>query len=165
MRGGRAGPGCRFVVSATGRRRIGIEREEINWEALREEYLAGGIGQRALAKKHGVPAHALQRRAREEGWAARLRGEETGGEARGALAEAPASAADTRIALRLRKKLLLKLERAADTIPCDATEMKTTAADGAVKLLKLRDLTAAYKELVGDLTEEEREENRVVIDV
>ena len=161
MRGGRAGPGCRFVVSATGRRRIGIEREEINWEALREEYLAGGIGQRALAKKHGVPAHALQRRAREEGWAARLRGEETGG----APAEAPASAADTRIALRLRKKLLLKLEKAADTIPCDATEMKTTAADGAVKLLKLRDLTAAYKELVGDLTEEEREENRVVIDV
>ena len=57
------------------------------------------------------------------------------------------------------------MEHAAQVIPCDATEVKTTAEDGAVKLLKLRDLTAAYKELVGDLDAEEREQDRVVIDV
>ncbi|MER2142402.1 MAG: hypothetical protein ABS888_01300 [Eubacteriales bacterium] len=137
-----------------------IDGEAINWAALRAEYVAGGIGQRALAQKHGVKPGTLEKRAREEGWAA-LRG----------AAEARRSAAkeeepgDGQIALRLRKTLLLKLERAAATIPCDATEMKTTAEDGAVKLLKLRDLTAAYKELVGDLDAEEREQDRVVIDV
>ena len=71
------------------------------------------------------------------------------------------------MARKARKALLQMLERAAETIPCDATEVKTTAEDGAVKLLKLRDLTAAYKELVGDLPEdgEQRETRRVVIDV
>ena len=74
---------------------------------------------------------------------------------------------DVKVARKTRKALLRMLERAAETIPCDATEVKTTAEDGAVKLLKLRDLTAAYKELVGDLPAdgEQREKPRVVIDV
>ena len=129
------------------------------------EYVAGGVSQDALAQKHGVSLSALKRRAQAEGWAAMRRGERARGEEGRAQSEVPAYEGDAKIALRLRETLLLKLESAAATIPCDATEMKTTAADGAVKLLKLRDLTAAYKELVGDLTEEEREENRVVIDV
>jgi hypothetical protein len=62
--------------------------------------------------------------------------------------------------------LLQMLERAAATIPCDATEVKTTGDGGEVKLLKLRDLTAAYKELAGDLPAEDADGgSRVVIDV
>ena len=172
-------------VVARGRWR-NIERETIDWAALRAEYVAGGIGQKALAKKHGVSSGAVQKRAREEGWVA-LRGaaaeqaaeaaakveeeaaakaEELAAEqAEEAAAEKAGAPGDGQIALRLRRALLLKLERAAATIPCDATEMKTTADDGAVKLLKLRDLTAAYKELVGDLDTQEREQSRVVIDL
>ena len=140
-----------------------IEREAIDWAALRAEYVAGGIGQKALAKKHGVSSGAVQKRAREEDWVA-LRGA-AAAKAEEAAAEKAGAPGDGLIALRLRRALLLKLERAAATIPCDATEMKTTAEDGAVKLLKLRDLTAAYKELVGDLDTEEREQSRVVIDL
>jgi hypothetical protein len=62
--------------------------------------------------------------------------------------------------------LLQMLERAAAAIPCDATEVKTTGNGGEVKLLKLRDLTAAYKELAGDLPAEDADGgSRVVIDV
>ena len=74
---------------------------------------------------------------------------------------------NARIAARLRKKLLVRLEKVADAIPDGAvTEVKGAAReDGSATLFKLRDLTAAYKELVGDLDAEEREQVRVVIDV
>lgn len=150
----------------------------MNWEALRAEYVAGGIGQAALARVHGVKPGTLKRRARDEGWVALRRAavEEKAGAADGKLSAAderasqvdegsPEEQADGQIALRLRKALLMKLERAAATMPCDATEIKTTDEGGAVKLLKLRDLTAAYKELVGDLEVGDAEQSRVVIDV
>ena len=109
----------------------------MDWAAIRAEYLAGGIGQAALAQKHGVKPGALKRLAKEEGWTALRR-------------EGDAVRGDGAIAARIRGLLLQKLEHAAQVIPCDATEVKTTDEDGAVKLLKLRDLTAAYRELVGD---------------
>ena len=61
---------------------------------------------------------------------------------------------------------MLKLEEATDVIPRDATEMKVQEDSQTVKLLKLRDLTAAYKELAGDLPAEDADGgSRVVIDV
>lgn len=145
----------------------------MNWEALRAEYVAGGIGQAALTRKHGVKPGTLKRRARDEGWVALRRdaAEERAGAAEKAGAEGKSPVAqadgggDGQIALRLRKALLMKLERAAAIMPCDATEIKTTDEGGAVKLLKLRDLTAAYKELVGDLEVGDGEQSRVVIDL
>ncbi len=56
---------------------------------------------------------------------------------------------NARIAARLRKKLLVRLEKVADAIPDGAvTEVKGAARkDGSTTLFKLRDLTAAYKDL------------------
>lgn len=56
---------------------------------------------------------------------------------------------NARIAARLRKKLLVRLEKVADAIPDGAvTEVKGAAReDGSATLFKLRDLTAAYKDL------------------
>ena len=41
-----------------------------NWEKIATEYITGDIGQRELAKKHGVPLRTLQDRCRAEGWVA-----------------------------------------------------------------------------------------------
>lgn len=137
-------------------RRIGIDREAINWEAVRAEYMAGGVGQKALAEKYGVSSYALRKRAQAEGWAAARGGRKSGQDEDGDLFRAR----------QTRRALLSMLERTARTMPCDATEVKTTGEDGAVKMLKLRDLTAAYKELVGDLpTESGGEGSRVIIDI
>ena len=56
---------------------------------------------------------------------------------------------NARIAARLRKKLLTRLEKVTDAIPDGAvTEVKAPAqADGSTTLFKLRDLTAAYRDL------------------
>ncbi len=63
---------------------------------------------------------------------------------------------NARIAARLRKKLLMRLEKVADAIPDGAvTEVKAQAKeDGATTLFKLRDLTAAYRDLADDLPTE-----------
>ena len=41
-----------------------------NWEKIATEYITGDIGQRELAKKHGVPFRTLQDRCRAESWVA-----------------------------------------------------------------------------------------------
>ena len=178
----RAGWGCDRKEA------VDIESGTIDWAAARAEYLAGGIGQKKLAQKYGATLREVSRRSRAEGWVtlrnqnrAEMASAENAGKAQqigvnrdgdpGKRQQAKKAQAgggeEVEVARKARKALLQMLERAAETIPCDATEVKTTAEDGAVKLLKLRDLTAAYKELVGDLPEdgEPRETRRVVIDV
>ena len=134
--------------------------DNMDWETLREEYVAGGTSLSALARKHGVSDSTLRRHARKGGWKEQAGQAASVGSAEPVKAEAPV------IAERVRRRLLLKLERAADEFPCDATEIKTQD-DSTVKLLKLRDLTAAYKELVGDMPRDGtgKEESRVIIDV
>ena len=80
----------------------------------------------------------------------------------------PAEAEDeARIAMRVRRKMLLKLERIAEAVPDEAVTEWKTQEGSEVKLFKLRDLTAAYKEVTGDLAPEEkgRDEVRVVVDL
>lgn len=173
----------------TRRELVDIDREDVNWEAVRAEYMAGGLSQEALAKKHGVSAYALRKRARAEGWAAAKarggvkaeaaakpveadgNGTDTGSppseKAGRARPEAAGSAAgEVQVARRTRMALLQMLERAAVAIPCDVTELKTTGDGGEVRMMKLRDLTAAYKELAGDLPVKDADGgSRVVIDV
>ena len=73
-----------------------------------------------------------------------------GGEANSAGIDAGGGNAD--IALRLRKKLLMRLERVADAIPDGAvTELKAQDDSATTRLFKLRDLTAAYKDLAGEI--------------
>lgn len=50
----------------------------INWHQLREEYLRGGVTQGELARRYGVPAGSLRRRAAAEGWCAMRKSRESG---------------------------------------------------------------------------------------
>ena len=59
----------------------------MDWEAIRAEYAAGGISQRALARKHGVTVYALKRHALQ-----------------GCRAPARRAGSDAEIALRTRRK-------------------------------------------------------------
>ena len=130
-----------------------------DWDALRAEYIAGGIGQRALAEKHGIKYGELKRRAGEEKWTALRDGRIRDG-------RVTEDASDTEIALRVRRQLLMKLEKMAEAMPTDAVTERKSQDDSAVSLFKLRDLTAAFKEVTGDLglEDEETEQVRVIID-
>ena len=43
-------------------------KERVDWNAIRAEYIAGGISQRKLAKKYGLTYAALRNKAEIEGW-------------------------------------------------------------------------------------------------
>ena len=62
--------------------------------------------------------------------------------------------------------MLMKLERMAETMPADPVTERKTQEGSTVYLFKLRDLTAAYKELTGDMTLDggEAEALRVIVD-
>ena len=125
-------------------------RGAIDWDAIRAEYVAGGVSQRALAEKCGVSYSALNRRAAAEQWTrARMAGMD-GGAACGATGDMDGDG-DGQIAARLRRKLLKRIERVADEIPDGAVTEIKSQDDGRVLLFKLRDLTAAYKDMAGDI--------------
>lgn len=44
------------------------EKKRVDWNAIRTEYIGGGISQRQLAKKHGVTPGALMQKANREHW-------------------------------------------------------------------------------------------------
>lgn len=45
------------------------QRSEINWDALRDEYMMSDISIKKLADKHGISHHALAKRSQAEWWA------------------------------------------------------------------------------------------------
>ena len=150
------GGGARPAVVAVSREGMAIDRREgVDWDALREEYLAGGIGMKALAAKWGISRYAVEQRARAEDWVA----------LRDARAVEPKDS-DVEIARRTRRQMLKRLERMAEAMPTDAVTERKTQEDSTVSLFKLRDLTAAYKELTGDLPlgDDAPETVRVVVD-
>ena len=89
-----------------------------DWEALRAEYVAGGVSQKALAERHGVSYAALCRRAAVEGWAkARKQARGAGERENGRAAQAAGDeAGDTELLARLRHKLLKRMDHIADAI-------------------------------------------------
>ena len=134
-----------------------------DWNAIKTEYISGGISQRKLAEKHGVTYPALRSRADNEGWV-ELREEierKTIAKTTRKIAEANSSNAE--IAARIKSKLLRKLEREIDALPdmigseTRNSVVERTGGKGksvikeAAKAYKLRDLAAAYKDLTSDM--------------
>ena len=96
-------------------------------------------------------------------------GERPGAEAPG-KARVPGSegdADDAALAARVRRKLLERLEQMTEEIPDGAMTERKTQDDSAVVLFKLRDLTAAYKELTCDLPDDAEGGRgvRIILDV
>ena len=63
---------------------------------------------------------------------------------------AAAAADNAVIAAEIKKRLLLRLSRAEQKFPMDATEVRTQVGKSTA-IFKLRDLTAAYKDLTEDM--------------
>ena len=97
----------------------------MNWRKLKAEYIAGGISQRALAEKYGVPFGTLQKQARLKKWGeARKRAESKAAEK---VSEKTAEiVADNAVLLeQIKTSILQKLKKAVDAYEMDATEYKT----------------------------------------
>ena len=146
--------------------------KRVDWNAIRAEYIAGGIGQRKLAQKYGVSEHTLIGHARAESWAADRERARNEAATKALQKVAESAASNAVIAQRIREKLLRRLEKEIDALPDSIGTNKRKAVteyeyDGKrpkktkdlATEYKLRDLTAAWKDLTEGLIVAEKPED------
>ena len=119
----------------------------VNWRKIKAEYIAGGISQRALAEKYGLPQITLERRAKLEKWTTARR--EAEAKTIEKLSEKRADCvADNAVTLeRIKGKLLGRLERMLDGYPDkDVAELRKKE-NGALLIYRMKDIAAVYSAL------------------
>ena len=150
--------------------------KRINWDKIRAEYIAGNTSYRKLAKKHNVPISNLTRVARNEHWT-QLREKARSKAVTKQIQKTAASAADNAVtAQRIKAKLLARLEKEIDSLPAEQIGTASFHQTETFKLdsngkpvkeriiieIKLRELTAAFKDLTSDILPEQGESNELL---
>lgn len=129
---------------------IATEKQRIDYGPIRAEYIAGGTSYRKLAKKYGISATCVGQHARKEGWAKDRAEAEAISCAKTIQKTADIAAENAVRAQRIKTRLLEKLEALMEE-QLRATEERRYEDDKLVEIHRLRDLTAAYKDLTGDM--------------
>lgn len=113
----------------------------VDWDAMRTEYIQGGVSYRELAAKYGVPLRTLADRAKAEKWV-ELREQARNKTVTKTVENVAKQNAkvDDRIN-RLANRLIDKLEKAVDELDVKTVTMKTTMKTGAAKV------TTEYRKL------------------
>ena len=140
---------------------IPIDKDRIDWNAIRAEYIGGGTSYRKLAEKYKVSFMVLKTRAKKEDWPNLRTQAEHNANTVATQRVAEAAADNATIAADVKKRLLLRLQRIEEKYPFDATEVRTKQGANQV-IFKIRDLTAAYKDLTEDIQNTNGEENRLL---
>lgn len=138
-----------------------------DWNTIRAEYIAGGISQRKLAKKHGVSINTLAKKANRERWATDRDNAYRKSAEKAQQKTADSIANNAIIAMRIRQKLLERLEKEISTLPdkigTTYSENDSDIEYGAGKgsrptkqrdkriEYRLRDLASAWKDLTEGL--------------
>lgn len=126
----------------------------IDWNAIRAEYIGGGISTRKLAAKHNVSYNTLKDVAVEEGWSALREQANSKSTAQAQQRTAEAAADNATIAQEIRSILLKKMLRMAEQIPDDSTEMRKRIGQ-KTQTIRLKDITSAYKDLTSEMSPSE----------
>ena len=149
----------------------------VDWNAIRAEYIGGGTSYRKLAKKYGISVNTLSPIATAEGWPKLRQEAQDKATARTIQKTADIAADNATIAARIRTKLLRKLEKEIDALPdMIGSETRNSVTENefsqdgrriqkvkeAAKSFKLRDLAAAYKDLTADMVQTEQAGNELL---
>lgn len=139
-----------------------------DWNTIRAEYIGGATSQRKLAEKHGVPYSTLRDRAEREKWSEQRNKARDKAIAKSVQKAADATSSSAITAQRIREKLLAKLEKEIDSLPDvigsnyhngvttleygkDGKSRKPTKTKDMYMDYRLKDLTAAWKDLTEGL--------------
>jgi hypothetical protein len=134
-----------------------------DWQALHDEYIAGGISQRKLAAKYGIDYGRIRDKSIRDGWVKDRERAMSKAQAKVEQKIATTAADNATIAARIKEKLLRKLEKELDSLPDSiGTETRQSMIERdkgktkeATKVFKLRDLAAAYRDLTADMVSTE----------
>ena len=119
----------------------------VNWRTIKAEYIAGGISQRKIAEKHGVPFGTLQKRARLEKWNAKRRNAEDK-EVEKVIQKTAEEVADNAVLLqKIKAKLLRKLDQMVDQYPEAGVAELKIKGKGIEQVYRMKDIAAVYAAL------------------
>lgn len=138
---------------------IATEKQRVDYGPIRAEYIAGGTSYRKLAKKYGISATCVGQHARKEGWAKDRAEAEAISCAKVIQKTADIAAENAVRAQRIKTRLLEKLEDLMEKQLKATEEREYDGVDRLVAINRLRDLTAAYKDLTGDMPKGEAGED------
>lgn len=136
------------------------KKKQIDWNAIKAEYIGGGISQRKIAEKYGVSYNTLKDKANREHWNEQREKAHIKITAKSHQKMIDAASDNAAIAQRIKQKLLIKLEKEIDSLPeqlgserFTETVKKGKNGDKTVSGIKykLNDITQSFKALVGDL--------------
>ena len=130
------------------------EKKRVDWNAIRAEYISTNISQRQLANKHGVSWRTLQERSKREGWIEAREDACVKSVSETCQKTAEAVADNAKLKQEIVSVLLSKMRTIAENIPSDATEKRKTKGR-ETSVVKLKDLTSAYKDLTADMSPSE----------
>lgn len=138
---------------------ISIDKKRTDWHRIKGEYVAGGISQRDLAKKYGLSWSTLQKRAAREHWA-KARSAACAKVVEKVVQKAAEKNADNAtLAADIKRKGLLILDGLFDDFATVMATERRESKNGVTDIKRLRDLTAAYKDLTEDITNPEAEDS------
>ena len=142
---------------------VTIGKKSPDWHRVKGEYVAGGISQRELAKKHGIPWTTLQKRAAREGWRKERDAACAKVVEKVVQKTAEKNADNATLAADIKRKGLLILDRLMDEFETvKGTEHRDYTGRNLTDIKRLRDLTAAYKDLTDDMAKPETEGNPIL---
>ena len=119
----------------------------MSWRKIKAEYIAGGISQRKVAEKYGVPFGTLQKRARIEKWNAKRRNAEEKAVEK-VTQKTAEEVADNAVTLqRIKAKLLRKLEEMVDQYPQAGVAELKIKGKGVEQIYRMKDIAAVYAAL------------------
>ena len=121
----------------------------VNWHKIRAEYI-GGASQRSLAEKYHVSRDSIARHCRAERWTELREGAKAEVTQNVIQKTADLAADNATIAAGIKRKALMILDKLFDGYLYDSTEHQVFGP-GSKDISRLRDLTAAYKDLTGDI--------------
>ena len=131
---------------------IATERR-VDWRPIEADYI-GGASYGVLAKRYGLAKSTIFKKSVKENWDERKKRVANATETRVIERTAEAAASNAALAEDIKHGLLLRLKRIAEKYPMDATEVRTKQGNSQA-IFRIRDLTAAYKDLTGDMPKSE----------
>lgn len=119
----------------------------MSWRKLKAEYIAGGISQRALAEKYGVPMSSLVKHAKKEKWTTKRKAVEN--KAVEKVAEKTAEiVADNAVLLeKVKTGLLQRLAKMVEEYPDTNVAEMRKKQNGALLIYRMKDIAAVYAAL------------------
>lgn len=140
---------------------IDSEGNRIDWNAIHAEYIGGGISQRKLAAKYSIPVDILLKKANREKWKDQRDKASNKAATKAQQKIAEAAADNATLAEGIKHNLLLRLKRIEEKYPLDATEVRSKSGNSTA-IFRIRDLTAAYKDLTADMVMNEQAGNELL---